>query len=142
MKKLLCLGLSGLALTASARACALTNLSLTIYNQNFAVVRDSVPLDLKAGVNQVVYAGATAKVEPDSVILRDPTGEHTLKIVEQNYRNDPVSQELLLSLFEGKTIDFQRMRMELNTMTPELVPGKMVAAAMPPEARMNSLSSR
>src|SRR3954469_19204990 len=84
--------------------------ALTIYNQNFAVVRDTVPLDLKAGVNEVRFADATAHVEPDSVILRDPTGQHSLRVLEQNYRNDPVSQELLLSLFEGKTIDFQNIR--------------------------------
>src|SRR5271156_1002581 len=89
--------------------------ALTIYNQNFAVVRDSVPLDLKAGVNEVRFAGATAQLEPDSVILRDPSGEHSLQILEQNYRNDPVSQELLLSLFEGKTIDFEKLRMRDNT---------------------------
>ena len=80
--------------------------ALTIYNQNFAVVRDTVPLDLQAGVNKVRYTDATAQVEADSVILRDPSGGHSLQILEQNYRNDPVSQELLLSLFEGKTIDF------------------------------------
>ena len=45
-------------------------------------------------------------MEPDSVILRDPAGR-TLQIFEQNYRNDPVSQELLLSFYEGKTIEFQ-----------------------------------
>jgi hypothetical protein len=89
------------AATASAQP------ALTIYNQNFAVVRDSVPLDLQSGVNTVRYAGATAQVEPDSVILRDPAGKHSLQILEQNYRNDPVSQELLLSLFEGKTIEFK-----------------------------------
>lgn len=81
--------------------------ALTIYNQNFAVVRDTLPLDLKSGVTQVAYSQATAHVEPDSVILRDPSGQHPLQILEQSYRNDPVSQELLLSLFEGKTIDFQ-----------------------------------
>ncbi|MEI9999569.1 MAG: hypothetical protein WDO13_10590 [Verrucomicrobiota bacterium] len=80
--------------------------ALTIYNQDFAVVRDTVPLDLKAGVNDVSFAGTTAHLEPDSVILRDPDGKTGLQILEQNYRNDPVSQELLLSLFEGKTIDF------------------------------------
>ena len=79
--------------------------ALTIYNQNFAVVRDSVPLDLKTGANPVTYANATAQVEPDSVILRDPAGKHSVQILEQNYRNDPVSEPLLLSLFEGKTIE-------------------------------------
>jgi hypothetical protein len=80
--------------------------ALTIYNQNFAVVRDSVSLDLKSGENDVSFANTTAHLEPDSVILRDPAGKLNLQILEQNYRNDPVSQELLLSLNEGKTIDF------------------------------------
>jgi hypothetical protein len=106
--------------------------ALTIYNQNFAVVRDSVPLDLKAGINDVRYANATAQVEPDSVILRDPTGEHSLQILEQNYRNDPVSQELLLSLFEGKTIDFEKVRMKDNTQASELIPGKIVRSGYVP----------
>ena len=35
-------------------------------------------------------------------------GNHSLQILEQNYRNDPVSEPLLLSLFEGKTLDFQK----------------------------------
>jgi len=87
-------------------ACLIGDPALTIYNQNFAVVRDTVPLDLKDGVNDVTFANTTAHLEPDSVILRDPSGKLNLQILEQNYRNDPVSQELLLSLFEGKTIDF------------------------------------
>ena len=80
--------------------------ALTIYNQNFAVIREILPLDLKAGNNTVRFSGATAQVEPDSVILRDPTGRRAVQVLEQNYRNDPVSQELLLGLYEGKTIEF------------------------------------
>jgi hypothetical protein len=79
--------------------------ALTIYNQNFFVAREHVPLELKPGVNHTEFAGVTSHLEPDSVILRDPGGR-ALHIVEQNYRNDPVSQELLLSFYEGKTIDF------------------------------------
>ena len=95
---------------ALAPAIVTAEPALTIYNQNFAVVRDTVPLDLQAGVNSVRYTGATAQVEPDSVILRDPGGKHSLQILEQNYRNDPVSQELLLSLFEGRTIGFENFQ--------------------------------
>ena len=120
------------ALTAQA---VLAQPALTIYNQNFAVVRDSVPLDLNAGDNAVIYSGATAQVEPDSVILRDPTGQHSLQILEQNYRNDPVSQELLLSLFEGKTIYFEKVRLKDNTQTPELIPGKIVRSGYVPGGR-------
>jgi hypothetical protein len=118
--------------SALAPAIATAEPALTIYNQNFAVVRDTVPLDLESGVNTVRYTGATAQVEPDSVILRDLSGKHSLQILEQNYRNDPVSQELLLSLFEGKTIDFQGFRMKDNTQVRELIPGKIVRSGYVP----------
>jgi len=121
-----------LVVGALSGATATAQPALTIYNQNFAVIRDTVPLDLKAGVNDVRYPDATAQVEPDSVILRDPTGRHSLQILEQSYRNDPVTQELLLSLFEGKTIDFERMRLKDNTQTPELIPGKIIRSGYVP----------
>ena len=122
------LSLGGVALPAFAQP------ALTIYNQNFAVVRDTVPLDLKSGVNEVRFGGATAHVEPDSVILRDPAGQRAFQILEQNYRNDPVSQELLLSLFEGKTIDFEITRMKDNTETRERIPGKIIRSGYVPGA--------
>jgi hypothetical protein len=111
---------------------AIAQPALTIYNQDFAVVRDTVPLNLQSGVNNVRYADATARVEPDSVILRDPAGKHSLQIWEQNYRNDPVTQELLLSLFEGKTIDFETIRTKENTQVLELIPGKIIRSGYVP----------
>ncbi len=80
--------------------------ALTIYNQSFAVVRQTLPLDLKAGTNPVEVTDITAHLEPDSVILRDLKSGRDLHILEQNYRADVASQGLLLSLYEGKTIDF------------------------------------
>jgi len=49
--------------------------SLTILQPEFAVVRDTIPLDLKSGVNAFRYADATAQVEADSVILARPGGQ-------------------------------------------------------------------
>jgi hypothetical protein len=121
-----------LFLGAAMTLAAFAQPALTIYNQDFAVVRDTVPLDLKSGVNNVRYADATARVEPDSVILRDPAGKHSLQIWEQNYRNDPVTQELLLSLFEDKTLDFETIRTKDNTQVRELIPGKIIRSGYVP----------
>jgi hypothetical protein len=87
-------------------AAALAEPSLTVYNQNFAVVRDQINLKLTKGINELSVTDITAHLEPDSVILRDPKGRRALQILEQNYRADPISQGLLLSLYEGKEIDF------------------------------------
>ena len=81
-------------------AAALAEPSLTVYNQNFAVVRDQVNLKLTKGINELSVTDITAHLEPDSVILRDPKGRRALQILEQNYRSDPISQGLLLSLYE------------------------------------------
>lgn len=95
-----------ISLLAACASPAVAQPSLTIYNQNFAVVRERVPLDLKAGNNVVTCSGVTVHLEPDSVVLRDPTGGVPLRILEQNYRADTISQGLLLSLYEGKELDF------------------------------------
>lgn len=92
---------------AAALMPAAAEPSLTIYNQGFAVVRDTVPLDLKAGITEARFSGMTAKAETDSVILRDPAGKVKFQILEQAYRNDPVSSGLMLQLNEGKSIGFE-----------------------------------
>jgi hypothetical protein len=103
--------------------------ALTIYNQNFAVVRETLPLDLKSGNNTVRFMGATAQVEPDSVILRDPSGRFAVQVLEQNYRNDPVSQDLLLRIYEGKTIEFAVRNQDGTT---RIVTGQIVRSGYVP----------
>jgi len=116
-------------LLAAASVSFAADPALTIYNGGYAVVRETLPIDLKAGVNQVSFAGATAQVEADSVILRDVAGKAEFQILEQSYRNDPVSQAMLLSLFEGKTLEFNRR----ETNKPDrIVTGKVVRSGYVP----------
>src|SRR5690606_4163956 len=86
---------------------------------NLAVIRESIPLELKAGENTLTFDRATAQVLADSVVLRDPGGQAAFSILEQSYRNDPVSKWLLLSHFEGREIEFRQVypdgKVELNT---------------------------
>lgn len=107
---------------------ALAQPSLTVYNQNFAVVRDTVEVTLIPGVNELRYAGATAAVEPESVILRDPSGKIAFQILEQSYRNDPADEALLLKLYEGKEIEFE---VDAGEGRKTLVKGKIVRAGNP-----------
>jgi len=112
----------GAACLAVASAVA-AEPSLTLYNQQFAVVREQVALPMAQGANAVSFSDITAHLEPESVVLRDPTGKATLRVLEQNYRNDPVSQDLLLQYFEGQEIDFQ-----LTTDKKDIVRGKIIRA--------------
>ena len=137
---------TGLAL-ATVSALFAADPALTIYNQNFAVVRETVPLTLAAGVNRIRHTGLTAQVQPDSVILRDPAGRVNLEILEQNFLADPVSLDALLSAYEGKSIDFQlndgrivsgRIVRTSTAAQPGLTP---VAVARPSQALIESEAS-
>jgi hypothetical protein len=100
--------------------------ALTIYNQDFAVARTYLDLNLHPGMNEVTATGVTSRLEPDSVILRDPSGKQTIHIAEQNYDAAVVSQEWLLLKYEGRTIDFQAG-------TPQgmqIVQGKIIRAGV------------
>ena len=116
-----------------ARAVFAADSALTIYNQNFAVIRDTVPLDLHQGENRIAFSEITAHLEPESVILRDINGRVPLRILEQNYRADPVSSDMLLSLFEGKTIEFLVPRAERE----EIVRGKIIRSGYLPAIYVN-----
>jgi hypothetical protein len=89
-------------------------------------------LDLKAGNNTLSFSGVTAHVEPESVILRDPTGRRLVQVLEQNYRNDPISQGRLLNLFEGKTIEFSVRNPDGTTRS---VTGRIVRSGYVPHFR-------
>jgi hypothetical protein len=118
-----------LFLLAGAHVAFAADPAITIYNGGYAVVRETLPIDLKSGLNQVSFAGATAQVEADSVILRDVAGKVEFQILEQSYRNDPVSQAMLMSLFEGKTLEF--VRREANKPDSVII-GKVVRSGFVP----------
>ncbi len=113
---------------------------LTIYNQEFALVKDSLALKLKEGVNEVRATDVTALVEPDSVVLRDARGGSGLRILEQNYINDPLSQGALLRQYEGKTVSFRLPCRDDKCLDRgddgRLITGKVIRSGyVPPDAR-------
>ncbi|HLN02599.1 MAG TPA: hypothetical protein VK335_25145 [Bryobacteraceae bacterium] len=113
-----------------AAVCLAADPALTVYNQQFAVVRETIPLDLKQGLNQIQFTGTTAQLEPESVMLRDPSGQRLLRILEQNYRADPVSLEALMRRYEGQTIEFQVHNGDrIETVSGKIVRAEAVAPA-------------
>jgi hypothetical protein len=95
---------SGIALGAVA---VRSENSLTIYNQDFAVAREAIRFELRPGLNDVTHDGVTLRLEPDSVVLRERGAARApLRVLTQGYRAETASPGLMLSLFEGRELDF------------------------------------
>ncbi len=76
---------------------------LTIYNQNFALVKEIRNLFLKEGINLVKYKDVAAKIDPTSVFFQDMQYPDTF-VVEQNYEYDLVSRSKLLEKYLDRQI--------------------------------------
>jgi hypothetical protein len=124
-----------ISLTLALTAAVSADTAITIYNQNLATIRESLNLNLKDGVSHVVFDQATSRLLPDSVVLRDPAGAQAFSILEQSYRNDPVSPGLLLSLNEGKEIDFRTTYADGRV---EIIRGKIVRSGYVPGGQPQS----
>ncbi len=90
-----------------AVATAQAQTQLTVYNDNFAAVKETRKLALSRGENEIRVADITAHLEPESVIVRALRQADSVRILEQNYESDPLSQGLLLRKSEGKLLDFE-----------------------------------
>jgi hypothetical protein len=97
-------------------------LSLTIYaatrssrtssnyeesNGGFAMVRDTIPLVLQQGDNDILAPSVGPMLDPASVILRDPTGKSDFRVLLQKFRAEALTEQTMLMRFEGQTIPFR-----------------------------------
>jgi len=65
--------------------------AITVY-KDFAVVRSTIDLDLKAGATDFTTTKVTRQLEPDSVVLRGRNGGKAVNVLEQNYDAAVVAQ--------------------------------------------------
>ncbi len=117
------------ALLVAASSPVIGQTQLTVYNQNFATVKEKRTLDLKKGENEIRATDITAHLEPESVILRALRRPDALQILEQNYESDPLSEGLLLRKSEGKWLDFEIV---MPTGEKKIIKGKILRSGYVP----------
>lgn len=88
---------------------ARTALSLTIYNDNLALVRDARRVSLEPGAAAIRFEDVTNGINPTSVFIeQSPTG--ALNIREVNYNADTPNWDTLLTNSVGKSVRIRNIR--------------------------------
>lgn len=112
MRHVLLCSLLGLLIAVPLAAQPLTtstaetrdDVSLTVYNQNFAVVREVRPLALQRGTNRVRFEDVPAQIDATSLALKALSDPDAVLVQEQNYQYDLISQTTLLDKSVGDRI--------------------------------------
>ena len=79
---------------------------LTVYNGNFALVRDTRTITLAKGMNSIEVSDVAAKIDPTSVLFKSLTAPNSFAILEQNYQFDLISPDNILNKSVGQRVTF------------------------------------
>jgi len=81
-----------------------TDLNVTVYNSNIALVRDVRNLTLPTGSFRLKFEDIAATVNPATVHFRSLTEAGKLSVIEQNYEYDLLDPAKLLHKYVGKEV--------------------------------------
>lgn len=80
------------------------SVAVTIYNGNLALVKDVREVKLKKGLNAIALRDVSAKIRPETALLRSINAPGSLSLLEQNFDYDLLSPAKLLEKYVGKTV--------------------------------------
>src|SRR5580765_2696601 len=104
--------------TASDQSTSLndqSDLNVTVYNSNIALVRDVRNLTLPDGIFRLKFMDIAATVNPATVHFRSLTDPDKLGVIEQNYEYDLLEPAKLLHKYVGKEVTLVRSYMDNGT---------------------------
>src|ERR1700682_5334785 len=104
-----------------------TDLAVTVYNSNIALVRDVRQLTLPAGYFRLKFMDIAATVNPATVHFRSLTESEKLGVVEQNYEYDLLEPAKLLHKYVGKEVTLVRSYQENGTTKHEEIKATLLA---------------
>ena len=85
-----------------------TDLSVTVYNSNLALVRDVRQIHLQSGAFPLRFEDVAASIMPATVHFRSLTDPAKLSVIEQNYEYDLLDPQKLLQKYVGREVTLVR----------------------------------
>jgi len=89
-----------------------SEVSITIYNQNFGLVREVRDVDLAKGRVALEFRDVASQIQPETVSIKSLNGPWS--VLEQNYRYDLLTPEKLLEKYVGKKVRVYRWNEKLG----------------------------
>jgi hypothetical protein len=104
-----------------------TELAVTVYNSNLALVRDVRQLQLPTGNVHLKFMDIAATVNPATVHFRSLTEPEKVAVIEQNYEYDLLEPAKLLNKYVGKEVTLVRSYMDNGTTKREEIKATLLA---------------
>jgi hypothetical protein len=114
-----------------------TDLAVTVYNSDIALVRDTRNLQLARGTSDLHFMDIAATVNPATVHFRSLTEPARVSVVEQNYEYDLLDPDKILRKYVGRDVTLIRMRQAGGSTREEEVTARLLSYNQGPVWRIN-----
>lgn len=104
-----------------------SELSITVYNSDLALVRDVRNLQLARGTGSLRFMDIAATVNPATVHFRSLTEPSQVSVLEQNYEYDLLDPDKLLRKYVGREVTLMRNRTEGGSTRQEEVKATLLS---------------
>ncbi len=104
-----------------------TDLAVTVYNSNLALVRDVRQLNLPSGTFALRFEDVASAIMPATVHFRSLSEPDRLSVLEQNYEYDLLDPQKLLQKYVGRELTLVRRVQEGGTTKWEEVKATLLA---------------
>lgn len=104
-----------------------TDVAVTVYNSNIALVRDVRRIALAGGLSNLSFMDIAATVNPATVYFRSLTDPTRVSVIEQNYEFDLLQPEKLFQKYVGREVTLVRRRIEGGVTRDEEVTATLLA---------------
>jgi hypothetical protein len=104
-----------------------TDLAVTVYNSNIALVRDVRQLQLPRGTFDLQFEDIAATVNPATVHFRSLTEPSRVSVLEQNYEYDLLDPDRLLHKYVGRDVTLVRRRTDGGVTRDEEVTARLLS---------------
>jgi hypothetical protein len=78
--------------------------AITIYNDDMALIKDQRKLQLKTGMSTLAFRDVSAKMRPETALLRSLSAPGSLTVQEQNFDFDLLTPQSLLAKYVGQNV--------------------------------------
>ncbi|MFZ2328038.1 MAG: hypothetical protein WAW73_14060, partial [Rhodoferax sp.] len=130
--------------------------AVTIYNENLALVKDQRKLQLRPGASALAFRDVSARMRPETALLRSTSAPGSLAVLEQNFDFDLLTPQKLLEKYVGRSVSIIRTNPATGAETTEQaevlsanngvvlkigqrietgIPGRIVYGDVPPNLR-------
>ena len=93
-----------LTLCSSSQILGQESLAVTIYNDQFAMVKDVRNISFDAGQSTLYFTDVSSNIQTETVTFKAVEDPESVRVYEQNFEKNLVNEAAILDRYIGKQI--------------------------------------